>query len=575
MTFEELPLKESSLEALKKLGFDSPTEIQEKSIPILVDGDIDFIGQAQTGTGKTAAFVLPLLEKIDFNSKNIEALILAPTRELANQICEEVKKLSSVEPIRCLSVYGGVPLGNQIRDIKRVKPQIVVGTPGRLVDLIERNAIDFSSGKFAVLDEADEMLDMGFFDDVKFILKSLGDQRRIWMFSATMPGPILRLISDFFSDPQIVKVQKKTLSAENVEQFSYIVRTRDRSEALCRLLDCAPEKYAIVFCRTKIESKELSDELNLRGFPSDALHGDLSQDQRDLTMKKFKDKKIDLLVCTDVAARGIDVDNLTHVINYGLPQDNEAYVHRIGRTGRAGNKGLAVSIITPPEVSRLRVIERMTKAKVEVRELPTVDQIKEIILNKSLNDLTQRMESIEEEHRDDRHYKTFCEKFEEVGPELLLKSVYSFIYDSGLKRYSKARPIDVKASAASSRGASGGRSRGGDNGMEKIFVSAGRKDGLEVGQLIRLVSRGLHMAGSEIGKIVLMDEFSFLDIPARFAPELVGLKGIKVGEKEVNFQISKSERRSSGRGGYGGSRGRGGQRSNSRRGNARENSRSY
>ncbi|MBT4792532.1 MAG: DEAD/DEAH box helicase, partial [Halobacteriovoraceae bacterium] len=327
MLFTDLNLRASSMKAIEAMGFKEPTEIQEKSIPMLIADEIDFIGQAQTGTGKTAAFTLPLLEKLDLKARHIQAMVIAPTRELANQICEEINKLSKFEPVRTLAVYGGVSISGQLRDLRTKKPQVIVGTPGRLLDVMGRGAFDLEKCKYVILDEADEMLDMGFFDDVQEILAEV-PEKKIWMFSATMPRQILNLINKHFCNPELVKVTQKILTSDSVDQKYCIVSRRDMAEALCRFLDYNQNTYAIVFMRTKVGAKELTDELNVRGFASDALHGDMSQEQRDLTMRKFKQKRISLLVCTDVAARGIDVSDLTHVINFSLPQDNESYVHR-------------------------------------------------------------------------------------------------------------------------------------------------------------------------------------------------------------------------------------------------------
>lgn len=434
MLFKELNLKPASLKAIEAMGFETPSEIQEKSIPLLLENDIDFIGQAQTGTGKTAAFALPLLEKIDLNSKSIQALILAPTRELANQICEEIDKLSRFEKVRTLAVYGGQPVGGQLSALRRDKPQIIVGTPGRVLDFIDRKALKLETCAHVILDEADEMLDMGFFDDVNTILSAAGEnaEKKIWMFSATMPSQILKLVKTHFADPQLVKTTKKILTADSVDQQYCLVSRRDQAEGLCRYLDYHQNIYGIVFTRTKIGAQQLTDELNGRGFPTDSLHGDMSQEQRDLTMKKFKQKKVTLLVCTDVAARGIDVNDLSHVINFGLPQDNEAYVHRIGRTGRGGSKGVALSIIEPSEARRLRDIERITKAKIEKVDLPSIAEIKDVLREKAYGEFEALMGAAGESEAED--FEKFRVRFEDLDKEDILKGAFSFIYAQSLKR---------------------------------------------------------------------------------------------------------------------------------------------
>lgn len=566
MLFNELNLKASSLKAIEALGFEEPTEIQEKSIPKLLEAEIDFIGQAQTGTGKTAAFSLPLLEKIDFDAKHIQAVVIAPTRELANQICEEIDKLSKYEPVRTLAVYGGVPISGQLRDLKRNKPQIIVGTPGRMLDVIGRGAFDLEKCKYVILDEADEMLDMGFFDDVQEIIAEI-PSKKIWMFSATMPKPILNLINEHFCNPELVKVTKKILTNDLVDQQFCVVKHRDMPEALCRYLDFNQGTYAIVFTRTKVGAKELTDELNMRGFPSDALHGDMSQEQRDLTMKKFKEKKISLLVCTDVAARGIDVNDLTHVINFGLPQDNESYVHRIGRTGRGGSKGVALSIIEASEMRRISQIERITKAKIEKVKLPSVDSIVNVLTEKAYEQFDGAIDSFQEEGES---FTAFKDRFEEKSRDEIMKGLYSFIFEQSLKRYKKARPIDVEARERSRRDRSerperGSRRSGGTQaGYDRFHIPVGKSAGLETGALIRLVSRSLNVRGSEVGKISILDDFSFFEVPNSYSDKILNSSDVSFNGQELNIQLAKS------RGGDsdGGSRRRG-RRNGNRGGNFR------
>lgn len=572
MLFSELNLKDSSMQAIEALGFTEPSEIQEKSIPKLLADEIDFIGQAQTGTGKTAAFTLPLLEKLDFSAKHIQAMVIAPTRELANQICQEIAKLSKFEPVRTLAVYGGVPISGQLRELKKGKPQVIVGTPGRLLDVMGRGAFDLEKCKYVILDEADEMLDMGFFDDVQEILAEV-PEKKIWMFSATMPKPILNLINKHFCNPELVKVTKKILTSDSVDQKFCMVRTQNQTEALCRYLDYNQNIYAIVFTRTKVGAKELTDELNMRGFPSDALHGDMSQEQRDLTMKKFKQKKINLLVCTDVAARGIDVNDLTHVINFSLPQDNESYVHRIGRTGRGGNKGIALSIIDPSEIRRISQIERITKAKIEKVKLPSVEKIVEVLTEKAVTEIDSSIESFEEAGE---AFDAFKERFEARDRDELLRGLYSFIYDQSLKRYKKATDIDLE-----SRGRDrdrGGRDRergprsanGAQAGYSRFHITLGKESGMDTGALIRFVAKKLAIKGAEIGKISIMNEFSFFEVPEQYEGQALGLNQQSWNGEKFSIQIAK-ERAGGSRGGRrngnrGGRRGGFSSRGNSRGG---------
>ncbi len=548
MTFNDLGLKESSLKAIAKMGFENPSEIQEQAIPVL-KGDVDFIGQAQTGSGKTAAFVLPLLEKLDFKSPNLQAIILAPTRELANQINEEIAKLSAFEPIRSMAVYGGTSVGLQIKDFKSKRPQIVAGTPGRVMDLIERGVLKFELTKFVILDEADEMLDMGFFDDVTAILAKV-PEKRIWMFSATMPGPITAMVNREFQNPVTVRVTKKVLTADSVEQKLVVVRRDNQIEALCRFMDYSDAMYAIIFTRTKIGAKELTDELNARGYPTDALHGDMDQASRDLTMKKFKEKKITLLVCTDVAARGIDVNNLTHVINFGLPQDNEAYVHRIGRTGRGGSKGISLSIVEPGELSRVGQIERITKAKIERIQLPQVNQIREKILEKSMARFTDHIASFQDEQV--LHYDAFKAKFDGLDKESIVKGIYGFMFENTLKRYQKAQEIDIASRPQ------GGTAVRATTGMQRFFINLGTMDGATPGDLLKFVAQTTGVSGRDIGRIDTKEKFAFIEAPVHMTDAILAMKGEMFGNRRVAIELASSPTGGGDRGGFGGGSSRGG-----------------
>lgn len=550
MSFTELGLKDSSLKAIAQMGYENPSEIQEQAIPVLLKDDVDFIGQAQTGSGKTAAFVLPLLEKLDFKLNSLQAIILAPTRELANQINEEIQKLSSFERIRSMSVYGGTSVGLQIKDYKAKKPQIVAGTPGRVMDLIERGVLKFEDTRFVVLDEADEMLDMGFFDDVTAIIDKI-PQKNIWMFSATLPGPISDLVNREFSNPVTVRVTKKVLTADSVEQKAVVVRRDNQTEALCRFMDASDEMYAIIFTRTKIGAKELTDELNARGYPTDALHGDMDQAARDMTMKKFKEKKINLLVCTDVAARGIDVNNLTHVINFGLPQDNESYVHRIGRTGRGGSKGISLSIIEPSEQGRVGQIERLTKAKIERVELPKVEEIRQKIIEKSMTRFTDHIANFHDE--DVLHYDAFKANFEELEKEEIIKGIYGFMFENTLKRYQKAQEIDFTTRGERPQGTRV------QSGMQRFFINLGTMDGATPGELLKFVSTVTGVSGREIGKIENKEKFSFLEAQANCTDAILNIKGEMFGGRRVSIELaapsSNFQSRGGPRGNYRGNKG--------------------
>jgi ATP-dependent RNA helicase DeaD len=409
----------------------------------------------------------------------------------------------------------------------------------------------FDATKFVILDEADEMLDMGFFDDVQAILAEV-PEKRIWMFSATMPGPIADLVNREFSNPVTVKVTKKVLTADSVDQKLVVVRRENQIEALCRYMDYSDDMYAIIFTKTKIGAKELTDELNARGYPTDALHGDMDQAARDMTMKKFKEKKINLLVCTDVAARGIDVNNLTHVINFGLPQDNESYVHRIGRTGRGGSKGISLSIVEPSEMSRVGQIERITKAKIERIMLPKVSEIREKILEKSMVRFNENISSFRDEEV--LHYDSFKAKFDSLEKEDLIKGIYGFMFENTLKRYQKAQEIDVQPRQPGE--ARGTRVQG---GMQRFFINLGKMDGVGAGELLKFVSATAGISGREIGRIDAKEKFAFIEAPSHLTDAIMALRGEMYNNRRVSIELAEStgpRNGGFGGGGGGGYRGR-------------------
>jgi ATP-dependent RNA helicase DeaD len=369
-TFHELGISEPIQRAITAMGFEEASPIQEKAIPIALTGK-DIIGQAQTGTGKTAAFGIPILQKIDTDKESVQAIVIAPTRELAIQVSEEINRLAKYTGIRSLPIYGGQSIERQIKALKN-RPQIITGTPGRLLDHIKRKTLRLHHISMAVLDEADEMLDMGFLEDIERILKETPKEKQTLLFSATMPRPIQSLAERFMNHPEIIKIQAKEVTSPTVEQVYYEVSERQKFDVLSRLLDVENPELTIVFGRTKRRVDELNDALNKRGYMADGLHGDLNQNQRDVVMKKFREGSIEILVATDVAARGIDVSGVTHVYNFDIPQDPDSYVHRIGRTGRAGKTGVAATFVTPREIGQLRTIEKASKSKIHRKSVPTV-----------------------------------------------------------------------------------------------------------------------------------------------------------------------------------------------------------
>ncbi len=476
VTFSEMNIDSKVLQSLDDMGFVHPTEIQEVAIPLLSSTDKDFVGQAQTGTGKTAAFVIPLLQKIDYKKKGVQALILAPTRELAVQVENEIGKLGKHTGVRSICIYGGTGYEKQVRSLKRENPHIAVGTPGRVIDLINKGILKLDTASFCVLDEADEMLNMGFFEDVQTILDLFNAKRQLVMFSATMPRQILSLIKKSFNDYELVQIKNKSLSNDDIEQKYFVVRDRHHKEALARLIDNAPDIYALVFCRTRIETREVGDDLKKRGYSVEVLHGEMSQNERDHSMRKFKDKTVTIMVCTDVAARGIDVINLTHVFNYGLPQDNESYVHRTGRTGRAGMKGKAFTIVGPKAVFALRRIEKHINKKIDFAKLPSVKELKNKIVSKELESAVQILEAIQlkgDEFKSDEAFEMFEGQFKDMEKDELLKLMFTWKFNKILRHYNNLSDIE----SISNDRSGGGRSRSGGSSARGPRGSRGGSGG--------------------------------------------------------------------------------------------------
>lgn len=448
LTFKDLNLKPEVLKVIEEMGFVNPTEIQEKAIPVILETSQDFVGQAQTGTGKTAAFVVPLLHKIDLTSSNVQALILAPTRELAHQVENEIQKLGKYIGVKSTCVYGGTAYEKQIHELRSNSPQIVVGTPGRVIDMIKKKILKLDSAKFCILDEADEMLNMGFFDDVQLILNHFEQEKQLIMFSATMPNQILNIIKKSFNEPVVVTIEKKTLSNEDIDQKYFVVRDKHFKEALARLVDIEPEIYAIIFCRTKLETKDVGDDLKRRGHLVEVLNGDMGQTERDHSMKRFKDGKVKILVCTDVAARGIDVNNLTHVFNYGLTRDIESYVHRIGRTGRAGMKGKAYTIVGPGHAHSIKEIEKHINKKIELSKLPSVEELKSKLVKSEIEGTKYILNAIQEKgdnFRTEASYDLFIKEFSDVDKEELMKMFFVWKFNKDMRRYNNLADIEDTA----------------------------------------------------------------------------------------------------------------------------------
>jgi ATP-dependent RNA helicase DeaD len=456
VSFTQFNFSKPIQEAVDAMGFEKPSDIQEQAIPILLDYEGDFVGQAQTGTGKTAAFLLPLLEKMDTSSRDVEALVIAPTRELAGQVQQELQKLSRFMGVRSTTVYGGTSYSIQERALKKDRAQIVVGTPGRIIDLIKKGTLKLNNCKNLILDEADEMLNMGFLEDVQSIITSLPEEKRIWMFSATMPGPIANLVKREFTDPQFVKVKKQNLTNDNILQQYCVLNRRDFTKGLRIVLASQSDCFGIVFCETRMECKTVADGLIDLGISAGALHGEMGQAQREATMKRFKAKKLSVLVCTDIAARGIDVSHITHVFNLGLPRQLESYVHRIGRTGRAGEKGVAISFIQRNERGQLKRIEAMTNQKLIPFDMPKASDLKKLKIEGELtkmNSLRDAVTNTEEDFILDASYEEFENYFSELDKDQTLKLLFSYRFNRELRMLEEG----LKLSEVKSGGGGGSR----------------------------------------------------------------------------------------------------------------------
>jgi ATP-dependent RNA helicase DeaD len=516
-SFGEITLSKQVLQALSEMGFEEPSPIQRVAIPLAIEG-VDLIGQAQTGTGKTAAFGIPICEKVNPKFQAVQAIILTPTRELAVQVSEEISKIGKYRHVKPLPIYGGQSIDRQIRAL-RFGSQVVVGTPGRILDHLNRGTLKLQYVKMVVLDEADEMLDMGFIEDIESILKQVPkEERQVMLFSATMPSEIKKLAHNYMNDPKSVAVSRDELTVPLIEQVFYETREKIKVDALCRVIDMEEIGQAIIFCRTKRGVDELVAALEARGYFADALHGDLSQQQRDRVMKRFRESKIELLVATDVAARGLDIDNVTHVINFDIPQDPESYVHRIGRTGRAGRKGQAITLISPREYRQLRLIERLIKTRIVRRELPTLADVSERQAENLKNQLIKLLQK--------NHLGT-----------------YRSIVSSLLEEYDS---VDV-AAAALKLSVEGVDERveededdfsfgntGAAPGMVRLFMNIGRIQQIRPQDIVRWIADESGIPGNIIGMINIYDKFTFVEVPEEYANRVLScmhqnfIKGRKV-----------------------------------------------
>ncbi|MDM8556782.1 DEAD/DEAH box helicase [Desulfococcaceae bacterium HSG7] len=509
-TFNDLGLSVDALNAINRKGFEEPTEIQTMTIPVMLRDDTNIIAQAQTGTGKTAAFGLPLIEMVNTASKAVQALILVPTRELAIQVSEEINSLKGNKPINIVPIYGGQSIVQQLRRLKK-GVHIVVGSPGRVIDHLYRKTLKLDKIDHLILDEADEMLNMGFIEDMEKIMQHTNPDKRTLLFSATIPKRIKDLAHKYMDGYELLTIKKKQLTPNLTEQIYFEVKASDKFEALCRIIDIEDDFYGLVFCRTKVDVDSVLSHLTDRGYDAEAIHGDISQAQRERTLGKFKKQNINILIATDVAARGIDVNNLSHVINYSLPQNPESYVHRIGRTGRAGNEGVAITFITPREYKQLMFIQRVAKTDIKRSKIPEVKDIIKAKKQKIYDDLS----TILDNEIDSEYYNWSKKLINENNPTDILAAILSYCFEEELNPDAYS---EIKAVGSKDRQKDRQLDR---HGKARLFVALGKRDKMNARKLIDLIISKVPIKSKQIKDIQVMDKFSFMNVPFAKAEKIV------------------------------------------------------
>ncbi|MCX8489659.1 MAG: DEAD/DEAH box helicase [Cyclobacteriaceae bacterium] len=548
-SFSELGLSEQVVEAIRQMGFETPTPIQEQAIPVLLQGNTDLVGLAQTGTGKTAAFGLPLIELIDVKDRTTQALVLAPTRELSVQITTDLENFcKSVKDLNIVTVYGGASISDQIRKIKR-GAQIIVATPGRLIDLIERRVVSLSTIKYVVLDEADEMLNMGFKDAIDEILSGTSDEKNVWLFSATMPREVREISKNYMNNPQELTMGERNQGNENIDHQYIVVDERDKYQALKRMVDYTTDIFGVIFCRTKIDTQRVAESLMKDGYNADALHGDLTQMQRDRVMKSFKNKTLQMLVATDVAARGIDVTGITHVIHMNMPDEMEYYTHRSGRTARAGKKGISLAIVSKKEMGKISQVEKALKRRFTKIMIPTGDEV----CQRKIMELTRKMRNVEvNEEEIDSFLPEVYHELRDLTKEDIIKRFASIEFNRFLTYYRDARDLNksdrTKSFASDDRYGRDDRDRDRDSRPmgDRVFINIGRMDGLETGDLLGLICDYGEIDKGKIGKIDLKGAFSFFELEKDVTEQVMkGFEGVEVRGRKVRLEMT-GERREGG-----------------------------
>lgn len=536
-SFDALGLSGQLVETIRLMGFESPTPIQEQAIPILLTGNTDLVGLAQTGTGKTAAFGLPLLELIDDSNRSTQALILAPTRELSVQITSDLEKFSAgMKNLSIVTVYGGASISDQIRKIRK-GVQIIVATPGRLIDLLSRKVVDLTSIRYVILDEADEMLNMGFKEDIDDILSTMPKQKNVWLFSATMPREVREISKNYMTNPQELTMGERNQGNENIDHQYIVVDDRDKYLALKRFVDYTPDIFGVIFCRTKIDTQKIAEHLIKDGYNADSLHGDLTQMQRDRVMRSFKNKTLQLLVATDVAARGIDVSGITHVIHMNMPDEMEYYTHRSGRTARAGKKGISLAIISKKEIGRIQQVERSLKRKFSKVNVPTGD---EVCQNKLLA-LVHKVKQVEvNEEEIDSFLPEVYHELKDLTKEDIIKRFASIEFNRFLEYYRDAKDLN-KSEGRTTRSYESGNDSGDDQFItgDRIFINVGKMDDLEKGTLLGLICDFGEVTGDVVGKIDLKGAYSFFEVDKKYTEQIMkGFEGVEVRGRKVRLELS-------------------------------------
>jgi ATP-dependent RNA helicase DeaD len=550
--FSELGLQDNLLKAITDLGFETPSDVQKQSIPVLLEKSTDLVALAQTGTGKTAAFGFPMLQLTDPNKKVTQGLILSPTRELCLQITNELKLYAKyIDNINIVAIYGGASIQDQASKINR-GAQIIVATPGRMKDMIKRRIIDITQIQYCVLDEADEMLNMGFYEDITEILSHSPKEKSTWLFSATMPKEVSGIAKKFMKSPVEITVGQKNVSTKSVSHTYFIVGARDRYNALKRLVDANPDVYAVIFCRTKRDTQKVAELLIEDGYDAAALHGDLSQNQRDLVMKSFRNKQVQMLVATDVAARGIDVEDITHVINYQLPDETEIYTHRSGRTGRAGKTGKSFVIITKSERRKISSIERIIGQKFSESSLPTSEEICE----SQMFYLADTIKNTEVNHDIDVILPKLQESLVDLDRNELIKKFFSVEFSRFYNYYKKAPSVEQLENTATKDRSKGRKTFDNEN---RYFINLGEKDGFDWMSLKDLLKDTLNLSSEEVGKVDVMKTFGFFNTPKSLEQKVLStFENFEHNGRRVSVEITKENKHSGkgGKGGKGGFRGK-------------------